>query len=132
MQSCPEFERMLARSGIVLLKWFSVSDEEQERRFQARVKDPATRWKLSPMDIDARNGKNIPRQRMPRLLILIFLKLPGSLWKQMKKTGSPQLSHILSKIQYLDITPEVPIASQEACNWLRPPSNQQAFVPQVY
>jgi len=56
MQSCPEFERMLARSGIVLLKyWFSVSDEEQERRFQARVKDPATRWKLSPMDIDARD-----------------------------------------------------------------------------
>jgi polyphosphate kinase len=56
MQSCPEFERMLARSGIILLKyWFSVSDDEQERRFQARMKDPATRWKLSPMDVEARD-----------------------------------------------------------------------------
>ncbi|MGL4617456.1 MAG: polyphosphate kinase 2, partial [Chroococcidiopsis sp.] len=56
MQSCPEFERMLVRSGIILLKyWFSVSDDEQERRFQARVKDPAKRWKLSPMDIEARD-----------------------------------------------------------------------------
>ncbi|MBE9018166.1 polyphosphate kinase 2, partial [Chroococcidiopsidales cyanobacterium LEGE 13417] len=54
MQSCPEFERMLVRSGIILLKyWFSVSDDEQERRFQARVKDPAKRWKLSPMDTES-------------------------------------------------------------------------------
>ncbi|MEN9222584.1 MAG: hypothetical protein Q6M04_09120, partial [Thermostichus sp. BF3_bins_97] len=49
MRSCPEFERMLVRSDIILLKyWFSVSDEEQERRFQKRVKDPLKRWKLSP------------------------------------------------------------------------------------
>ena len=48
MQSCPEFERMLIRSGIILVKyWFSVSDEEQERRFQDRMKDPTKRWKLS-------------------------------------------------------------------------------------
>src|SRR5256885_7284102 len=55
MRSCPEFERMLVRSGIQLIKyWFSVSDEEQERRFQARVHDPMRRWKLSPMDLESR------------------------------------------------------------------------------
>ena len=55
MHTCPEFERMLVRSGIILIKyWFSVSDEEQERRFQARIKDPTKRWKLSPMDLESR------------------------------------------------------------------------------
>jgi polyphosphate kinase 2 len=54
-RTCPEFERMLIRSGIILLKyWFSVSDEEQERRFEARVKDPLKQWKLSPMDLESR------------------------------------------------------------------------------
>ena len=55
MRSCPEFERMLVRSGIILIKyWFSVSDAEQEKRFQARVNDPMRRWKLSPMDLESR------------------------------------------------------------------------------
>ena len=55
LRSCPEFERMLVRSGIMLVKyWFSVSDEEQERRFQARLDDPMRRWKLSPMDLESR------------------------------------------------------------------------------
>ena len=55
LRSCPEFERMLVRSGIILIKyWFSVSDAEQERRFQARLDDPTKRWKLSPMDVESR------------------------------------------------------------------------------
>ncbi len=55
LRSCPEFERMLVRSGIILLKyWFSVSDAEQERRFQERAQDPLKRWKLSPMDLKSR------------------------------------------------------------------------------
>ena len=55
LRSCPEFERMLVRSGIMLVKyWFSVSDDEQERRFQARLDDPTKRWKLSPMDLQSR------------------------------------------------------------------------------
>jgi polyphosphate kinase 2 len=55
LHSCPEFERMLVRSGIILLKyWFSVSDDEQERRFQGRMKDATKRWKLSPMDLESR------------------------------------------------------------------------------
>ncbi|HCC31342.1 MAG TPA: polyphosphate kinase 2, partial [Marinilabiliales bacterium] len=55
LRSCPEFERMLVRSDIVLIKyWFSVSDEEQEHRFQERINDPTKRWKLSPMDLESR------------------------------------------------------------------------------
>jgi polyphosphate kinase 2 len=55
MRTCPEFERMLVRDGIILRKyWFSVSDEEQERRFQQRSSDPKRRWKLSPMDLRSR------------------------------------------------------------------------------
>ena len=73
MRSCPEFERMLVRSGILLVKyWFSVSDEEQERRFQGRIKDPTKRWKLSPMDLESRRlwrrvltgqGRYVPAHR---------------------------------------------------------------------
>ncbi len=56
LRSCPEFERMLVRSGTILVKyWFSVSDEEQERRFHDRLKDPTKRWKLSPMDLESRS-----------------------------------------------------------------------------
>ena len=55
LRSCPEFENMLIRSGIILIKyWFSVSDEEQERRFQSRIKNERKRWKLSPMDLESR------------------------------------------------------------------------------
>lgn len=55
LRSCPNFERMLIRSGIILIKyWFSVSEEEQEKRFNARIKDPTKRWKLSPMDLKSR------------------------------------------------------------------------------
>jgi polyphosphate kinase 2 len=56
LRSCPEFERMLVRSGVKLVKyWFSVSDEEQEKRFQARLDDPTKHWKLSPMDLESRS-----------------------------------------------------------------------------
>src|SRR5512147_520033 len=55
LRACPEFERMLVRSGIILLKcWVSVSDDEQERRFLERAGNPARRWKLSPMDLESR------------------------------------------------------------------------------
>jgi polyphosphate kinase 2 (PPK2 family) len=61
LQSCPEFERMVVRSGIVLLNyWFSVSDAEQESRFQSLINDPTRRWQLSPMDLEARNKWESP------------------------------------------------------------------------
>ena len=80
MRSCPEFERMIVRSGIILLKyWFSVSDDEQERRFQKRVTDTTKHWKLSPMDMESRDrGWNIPRPRMKCFSTLILKKHPGT------------------------------------------------------
>ena len=73
LRACPEFERMLLRSGITLVKyWFSVSDAEQEHRFQRRIQDPTRRWKLSPMDLksremwveySARQGQHVPLHR---------------------------------------------------------------------
>ncbi len=138
MQSCPEFERMLARAGIVLLKyWFSVSDDEQERRFQARMKDPATRWKLSPMDVDARDKWE--EYSKAKDATLAHTNIPEAPWFTVEADEKKQarlnlISHILSKIQYLDITPEafqLP-PRKPATGYVRPPINEQFFVPQVY
>ena len=79
-RSCPQFERMLIRSGIILVKyWFSVSDEEQERRFKDRIKDPTKRWKISrdgPRELGqvgrvlARQGRDVPLHRHQALALV--------------------------------------------------------------
>ncbi|MGK7914379.1 MAG: polyphosphate kinase 2 [Prochloraceae cyanobacterium] len=139
MQTCPEFERILTRSGIILLKyWFSVSDEEQERRFQSRIIDPARRWKLSPMDLESRDRwveysqakdlrcahTNLPEA--PRVTVEADDK---------KRARLNCISHILSKIPYVDMTPEplkLPPRKVPPHDYLRPPINEQFFVPQLY
>ncbi len=138
MQSCPEFERMLVRSGIILLKyWFSVSDEEQERRFQARLKDPAKRWKLSPMDIEARDRwEDYSRAKDT---MLAHTNIPEAPWftveaDDKKRSRLNLIRHILSKIPYEDITPsalELPPRRLKQY-YDRPPLNEQFFVPQMY
>ena len=138
MQSCPEFERMLVRSGIVLLKyWFSVSDEEQERRFQARVKDPAKRWKLSPMDLEARDRwEDYSRAKD---VMLAHTNIPEAPWftveaDDKKRSRLNLISHLLSKIPYEDITPpafDLP-SRKPSVGYVRPPINEQFFVPQIY
>jgi polyphosphate kinase len=79
LRACPEFERMLVRSGIILIKyWFSVSNEEQEKRFKDRIDDPTKRWKLSPMDwVLARIGWNTRLPKMKCSNIPISSRLPG-------------------------------------------------------
>lgn len=138
MQSCPEFERMLVRSGIILLKyWFSVSDEEQERRFQARVKDPAKRWKLSPMDIEARDRWE--EYSEAKDLMLAHTNIPEAPWftveaDDKKRARLNLIQHILSKIPYQDMTPDafdLP-PRKPGTGYHRPPLNEQFFVPQVY
>ena len=94
MQSCPEFERLLVRSGIILLKyWFSVSDDEQERRFQSRTTDPARRWKLSPMDLESRDRWVEYSQAKDEMFA--HTNIPEAPWFTVeandKKTGTPQL-----------------------------------------
>jgi polyphosphate kinase len=138
MQSCPEFERMLVRSGIILLKyWFSVSDEEQERRFQSRILEPAKRWKISPMDIESRDRWVEYSQAKDEMLS--HTNIPEAPWFTVDSDDKRRahlncISHVLSKVSYEDITPEPielpPRKSPE--DYIRPPINEQFFVPDIY
>src|ERR671928_860394 len=109
MRSCPEFERMLVRSGILLIKyWFSVSDEEQERRFQARVHDPMRRWKLSPMDLESR-ARWVEYSRAKDEMFR-YTDIKQAPWYVVdaddKRAARLNLvSHLLSLVRYGDVTP---------------------------
>jgi polyphosphate kinase 2 len=138
MRSCPQFERMLVRSGIILLKyWFSVSDEEQEKRFQQRAHDPRSRWKLSPMDIKSRDMWEEYSKAKDRMFDYTDIK--QSPWyvvqaDDKKRARLNCISHVLSMIPYEDILPE-PIelpTRQPATGYIRPPIEEQTFVPEKY
>ena len=139
MKTCPEFERMLVRSGIILLKyWFSVSDEEQERRFQARTTDPARRWKLSPMDLESRDRWADYSEAKDEMFA--HTNIPEAPWftveaDDKKRARLNCISHFLSKIPYVDMTPEpleLPPRKDAPKDYVRPPINEQFFVPQLY
>ncbi|MEM8648268.1 MAG: polyphosphate kinase 2 [Pseudomonadota bacterium] len=138
MRSCPEFERMLVRSGIILIKyWFSVSDEEQERRFQQRITDPARRWKLSPMDLESRSKWFMYAKAKDEMFQYTDIKQAP--WYVVnadvkKRARLNCISHLLSMIPYSDLTPE-PIKlppRQEDVGYMRPPITDQSFVPEIY
>jgi len=136
--TCPEFERMLIRSGIILIKyWFSVSDDEQERRFEARIDDPTKRWKLSPMDLKSR--EKWVEYSKAKDEMFEHTDLPDSPWwvveaDDKKKARLNCISHLLSMIPYKDLTPK-PIKlppRQDKSKYKRPPLAEQNFVPEVY
>jgi polyphosphate kinase 2 len=138
MRSCPEFERMLVRAGIILIKyWFSVSDEEQERRFQARINDPTRRWKLSPMDLQSRSKWVEYSKAKDEMFAHTDIKQAP--WyvvnaDDKKRARLNCICHLLSMIPYEDLTPE-PIAlppRQSDKGYVRPPITDQTFVPEVY
>ena len=137
-QSCPEFERMLVRSGIVLLKyWFSVSDAEQEARFQARIDDPARRWKLSPMDLQSRE-RWVEFSRAKDEMFA-HTNIPEAPWFTVESDDKRRarlncIHHLLSKVPYEDMTPpaqKLP-PRRKAKGYERPPINEQFFVPNAY
>ncbi|RMH70455.1 MAG: polyphosphate kinase 2 [Gemmatimonadetes bacterium] len=137
-RSCPEFERMLVRSGIILIKyWFSVSDEEQERRFQARIDDPTKRWKLSPMDLQART-KWVEYSKAKDDMFN-YTDIKQAPWyvvnaDDKKRARLNCIHHLLRLIPYEDLTPE-PIElppRQDNTGYVRPPLSDQTFVPEVY
>ena len=139
MRSCPQFERMLIRSGIILIKyWFSVSDEEQERRFQARLDDPTKRWKLSPMDIESRNRWQEYSRAKDEMFAHTDIK--QSPWwvvnADVKRHARLNcISHLLDQIPYEDLTPdpiELPPRPQRTSGYVRPPMEEQTFVPERY
>lgn len=138
LRSCPQFERMLVRSGMVLLKyWFSVSDEEQEHRFQIRAADPKRRWKLSPMDIDSRDKWEDYSKAKDRMFDYTDIKQAP--WyvvdaDDKKRARLNCISHIVNTIQYEDILPD-PIELPprvEGTGYIRPPFDEQTFVPEEF
>ena len=137
-RSCPEFEQMLSRSGIILVKyWFSVSDSEQERRFQSRIADPTKRWKLSPMDVESR-ARWVDYSRAKDEMFA-HTDLEGSRWyvvnaDDKKRARLNVIAHLLSLIPYEDLTPPpitLPSRTIEA-SYERPPIGAQTFVPEQY
>ncbi|NOZ73114.1 MAG: polyphosphate kinase 2 [Chloroflexi bacterium] len=138
LRSVPYFERMLVRSGIILIKyWFSVSDEEQERRFQARINDPVRRWKLSPMDLKSR--ARWVEYSKAKDEMFAYTDIKQAPWYVVHSDDKRRarlncISHLLSLIPYEDLTPE-PIElppREDKVNYVRPPMDYQTFVPEIY
>jgi polyphosphate kinase 2 (PPK2 family) len=137
MQSCPEFERMLVRSGIILIKyWFSVSDEEQERRFQDRMHTPTKRWKLSPMDLESRkHWADYSRAKDEMFAVTDTKQVPWYVVnaENKKRARLNVIRHLLTIIPYKDLTPEPlklpPILKSK---YVRPPIQEQNFIPEIY
>jgi len=138
LRSCPEFERMLVRSGIILIKyWFSVSDDEQEKRFQDRIYHPTKHWKLSPMDLESRSRWVEYSKAKDEMFAHCDIKqahwfvVDGDVKKRARLNV---ISHLLSIIDYEDLSPtpvELP-RRQADIGYVRPPMSDQNFVPEVY
>jgi polyphosphate kinase 2 len=139
LSACPAFERILARSGIILLKyWLSVSDEEQERRFQSRAGDPTRRWKLSPIDIASRD-KWVAFSKAKDLM-MEHTDIPEARWYQVESEDKRRarlncIRHVLGSIPYEDVTPppiELPPRPHDDTNYVRPPRGTHSVVPDYY
>ncbi len=135
---CPQFEIMLQGSGIMLIKyWFSVSDEEQERRFQERIKDPTKRWKLSKMDLESRHRWVEYSKAKDEMFAATDTE--ESPWyvvngDDKRRARLNCISHFLSQIDYEDLTPE-PLElppRQPASDYVRPPISGVKFVPNLF
>ncbi len=138
LRSCPEFERMLMRSGITLIKyWFSVSNEEQEKRFQARIDDPAKQWKLSPMDLESR--ANWIEYSKAKDEMFTYTDIKQAPWNVVnaddkKRARLNTIAHLLKQIPYGEIKKakiKLP-PRQDDKGYVRPPITDQTFVPEVY
>ena len=137
-RSCPEFERMLVRSGIILIKyWFSVSDDVQEKRFQERMDDPRKRWKLSPMDLEARvRWVEYSHAKDDMFRHTDIKQAPWYVVDADDKRRARLncIHHLLSLLPYEDLQPpklELPPRQQDT-GYVRPPLDEQTLVPQVY
>ncbi|MFZ5802999.1 MAG: polyphosphate kinase 2 [Candidatus Omnitrophota bacterium] len=138
LHSCPEFEKMLIRSGIRLVKyWFSVSDEEQERRFQDRIRNPAKRWKLSPMDLQARARWVDYSRAKDRMIEATSTK--AAPWYEVDADNKARarlncMAHLLSLFRYKDVTSKklrIP-PRQKDPGYRRPKLKTRNLVPAVY
>ncbi len=139
LHSAPEFERMLVRSGVQIVKyWFSVSDAEQERRFQGRLGDPTKRWKLSPMDIESRNRWQDYSKAKDAMFAAT--DIDESPWYVVeadvkKRARLNVMHHLLSVVPYEDLTPDpvrLPARPEVRDDgYVRPPKGSQRTIPDV-
>jgi polyphosphate kinase len=137
MHSCPEFERMLVRSGMIVIKyWFSLGAEEQERRFRARIKNPTKRWKLSPMDLESRRRWSEYSKAKDEMFAYTDIKQAPWYVVNADDKECARLNcihHLLSMIPYKDLTPEpIKLPEREHGSYIRPPMEEQTFVPEIY
>lgn len=138
LRSCPEFEKMLIRSGVILIKyWFSISDKEQENRFQDRIKDPTKRWKISQMDVESR--EKWVEYSMAKDKMFSYTDTRQSPWfvvpaDDKRRARLNCIDHLLSMIPYKDLTQKsikLPPLNHEVA-YVRPPITEQNFVPERY
>jgi polyphosphate kinase 2 len=138
-RDCPEFERMLIRSGIILIKyWFSISDEEQDRRFQERIDNPLKRWKFSDTDLQGRDRwEDFSRAKDE---MFKFTDTRESPWWVVegdvkKRARLNCIAHLLTRIPYEDVLSKpfkLPPRKMSASGYIRPPIDSQTYVPEVY
>jgi len=137
LRSCPRFEEMLIQSGIILIKyWFSVSDEEQDKRFRSRINDPLRRWKFSPMDMESRTRWVEYSRAKDEMFSYTDTKI--SPWYVVNADDKRRarlncMNHLLSKIPYDEIKHkkiDLPLINKEG--YVRPPISEQTFVKEVY
>ena len=136
-RATPALEAMLIRSGIILIKyWLSVSDEEQERRFKARLKDPTKQWKLSPMDLEARRRWVDYAEAKDEMFA--FTDIKEAPWNVVdansKKAARLNLiAHLLSQIDYQEIPhPPIELPPRQQRAYKRPPIDSQSWIPTPY
>ena len=137
LRSCPEFEAMLVRAGIVLVKyWFSVSFDEQRARFEARNKRPLKRWKLSQMDLA--EHEMYVRYSMAKDTTFQHTDVPTAPWSVVPSDDKRAarlnaMSDLLSRFDFEDVAPaEVCLPEMQEMPYVRPPMHHQSFVPQLY
>lgn len=138
LRSCPNFERMLIRSGIILIKyWFSISQKEQEKRFQERIKDPTKRWKFSDMDVKSRD--KWVEYSMAKDDMFSYTDTKLSPWHVVdtddkRKARLITIRNLLDTIQYKDLSPEpfVLPPRKKQKGYVRPPMQEQSFVKDYY
>lgn len=138
LRTVPEFERMIIRSGIILIKyWFSISDDEQYNRFMMRIHDPLKQWKLSPMDLDAR--RHWEAYTKAKETMLERTNIPEAPWwvvaaNDKKKARLNCITHLLDQIPYKEIDhPEISLPARvHNPDYLRGPVPPEMYVPEVY
>ena len=137
-RSVPEFEKMLVRSGIQILKyWFSITDEEQEIRFQARIRDPLKQWKLSPMDLESRRRWEAYTQA--KEVMLQRSHIPDAPWWVVQAVDKKRarlncIHHLLSQVPYTEVEHPAITLPERVYNedYIRNPVPPEMIVPEIY